>query len=165
MTERPIEYCYWVGERFLAGEYPRNRNGLDTFDKLDALLEAGVTLFADLTEEGELLPYANWLESIDHQRFPIPDTGTPRSPEQTCEILDAIDNHLGNGGMVYLHCWGGVGRTGAIVGCWLARHNGYDGKAALNRLGELWKENPKSKWRNSPENPWQVEYILNWRER
>lgn len=32
--------------------------------------------------------------------------------------------------MVYLHCWGGIGRTGTIVGCWLAR-NGFPGKAAL----------------------------------
>ena len=23
---------------------------------------------------------------------------------------------------VYVHCWGGVGRTGTVVGCWLVRH-------------------------------------------
>ena len=164
MKERPIDNCYWVEDRFLAGEYPRSRNGPDTFDKLDALLAEGVTLFVDLTEEGELLPYSNWLGAVDHKRFPIPDTGTPRSAEQTREILDAIDGHLSDGGKVYLHCWGGIGRTGTIVGCWLGRRNGYDGKAALERLGELWQQNPKSGWRGSPENPWQVDYVLNWRE-
>ncbi len=50
MNERPIEYCYWVGDRFLAGEYPRSKNGPDTFDKLDGLLNEGVTLFVNLTE-------------------------------------------------------------------------------------------------------------------
>ncbi len=25
-------------------------------------------------------------------------------------------------GAVYVHCWGGVGRTGTVVGCWLLRH-------------------------------------------
>ena len=164
MKERPIDYCYWVDDRFLAGEYPRSKNGPDTFDKLDALVNEGVTLFVDLTEEGELLPYANWLETASHKRFPIPDTSTPRSPEQTCDILNAIDDHLGKGGKVYLHCWGGIGRTGTIVGCWLARRNGYDGGAALNRLRELWKENPKSSMADTPERHHQVEYILNWRE-
>lgn len=164
MRERPIEYCYWVDDRFLAGEYPRNKNGPDTFDKLDALLNEGVTLFVDLTEEGELLPYANWLKAATHKRFPIPDTSTPRSPAQTRDILNAIDDHLAEGGKVYLHCWGGVGRTGTIVGCWLARRNMYDGDAALTRLNELWQRNPKSGWRCSPENPWQVNYILKWRE-
>ena len=164
MRDRPIEYCYWVDDRFLAGEYPRSKNGPDTFDKLDALIDEGITLFVDLTEEGELLPYANWLERASHQRFPIPDTSTPRSPEQTRDILDAINGHLGQGGKVYLHCWGGIGRTGTIVGCWLARKNNSDGEAALKRLDELWQQNPKSGWRCSPENPWQVDYILNWRE-
>ena len=118
MKKLPIEYCYQVSDRFLAGEYPRTKTGQNVFDKLDALLEAGVTLFVDLTEEGELLPYANWLESAEHLRFPIPDSGIPRSSEQTREILDAIDGHLSKCGKVYLHCWGG-GQT--IVGCWLAR--------------------------------------------
>ena len=40
---RPIENCYWVEPgRFLAGEYPRNRDGEAVFAKLDALTAAGV---------------------------------------------------------------------------------------------------------------------------
>ena len=31
---------------------------------------------------------------------------------------------------MYLHCWGGVGRTGTVVGCWLVRH-GRTGDEAL----------------------------------
>ena len=161
---KPIHHSYWVVDgKFLAGEYPRNKSGEDAYEKLDALQDAGVTLFVDLTEEGELLAYANRLESAGHLRFPIPDSGTPRSWEQTRDILDAIDGHLSKDGKVYLHCWGGIGRTGTIVGCWLARH-GYPGDAALTRLDELWKENPKSSWRGSPENPGQIDYVRNWRE-
>ena len=37
-------------------------------------------------------------------------------------MLDAIDDQLENGGNVYVHCWGGKGRTGTVVGCWLIRH-------------------------------------------
>ena len=164
MKERPIKYCYWVTDQLLAGEYPRSKNGPDEFEKLDALLAEGVTLFVDLTEQGELLPYANRIDPDQHQRFGIPDTSTPKCADQTTDILNTIDDHLGNGGKVYLHCWGGIGRTGTIIGCWLTRHNGYDGEAALKQLRELWQENPKSAWSESPENEWQRGYVRNWRE-
>lgn len=78
-------------------------------------------------------------------------------------ILDAIDAQISNGRPVYLHCWGGVGRTGTIVGCWLARH-GYAGNAALERLRELWSACPKSADRVSPEKLCQQRYVRDWQE-
>jgi hypothetical protein len=53
-----------------------------------------------------------------------------------------------------------VGRTGTVVGCWLARH-GFEGKAALKELHRLWMQCAKSLKRRSPE---QEEYIINWQE-
>jgi protein-tyrosine phosphatase len=70
---------------------------------------------------------------------------------------------LAQGQNVYVHCWGGVGRTGAIICCWLARH-GYDGAAAVEKLRELWKACPKSRLRSSPETFEQERYILDWNE-
>ena len=46
----------------------------------------------------------------------------PRSQQQTAGILDAIDKALEDGKNVYVHCWGGIGRDGTVVGCWLVRH-------------------------------------------
>ena len=88
---------------------------------------------------------------------------SPKSSKVTVAILDAIDYHIEQGHIVYLHCWGGVGRTGVIVGCWLARH-GYKGQAALDRLQNLWRKCPKSAYRNSPETREQEQYILRWEE-
>ena len=165
MTERPIENCYWVVPgKVLAGEYPRDLN--NAISKLDRLTRAGVTTFIDLTVDRELKPYAPLLEGrASHQRFPIRDMSTPRSPERTSAALDAIDEHIRNGeGVAYVHCWGGTGRTGTIVGCWLVRH-GRTGEAALARLAELWKTNPKSSRRPvSPERESQRDYVRNWRE-
>jgi len=87
----------------------------------------------------------------------------PRSKEGAVSILDAIDSHISQGRTVYVHCWGGVGRTGLIVGCWLTR-NGGDGKSALLRLRELWQECPKSVSRISPETREQERYILDWKK-
>ena len=166
---RPIEHCYWVatGElpgRLLAGEYPRNKDEASSRVKLAQLVAAGVTAFIDLTESDEgLAPYAQLLDGASHQRFPIRDVSVPGTPELTIAALDAIDQHLAEGRTVYVHCWGGVGRTGTIIGCWLARH-GELGDAALERLGELWQANPKSCYRQSPETGEQRRYVRDWRE-
>jgi len=66
--------------------------------------------------------------------------------------------------MVYVHCWGGVGRTGLVIGCWLSRHCG-DGAAGLIRLRELWRHYAKSANRRSPETKEQERYIIDWKER
>ena len=132
------------------------------------MTDAGVSAFIDLTEAGEttrvdtLKPYAQWLQHGIHRRFPIPDGSVPDSPAVTTVILDTIDEHLAAGRTVYVHCWGGVGRTGVIVGCWLARH-GRRGEEALERLRQLWRRNPKSLHRpSSPERPEQEEYVRCW---
>ncbi len=161
---QPIENCYWVAPgQFLAGEYPRNFDDESSPAKLAALAEAGIAAFIDLTEEGELRPYSQWLnpETQSHQRFPIRDLSTPATVDLTTAILDTIDDHIANGRPVYLHCWGGVGRTGTIVGCWLARH-GCPGAAALDRLRELWAQCPKSCSKESPERPAQRQYVRDW---
>ncbi len=170
MVERPITYCYWVVPgKLLAGEYPRDLDEATSRAKIDALVGAGVTAFVDLTEAGEgLLPYAYLLDAhtgkgVMHERFPIRDVSTPRSQQATVATLDAIDAYLAQGRTVYVHCWGGIGRTGTIVGCWLARH-GYVGEHALVRLRVLWQACPKSAWRQSPETDAQEQYVIEWNE-
>ena len=167
----PIEMCYWViPGKLLAGEYPRTPDEQSSKEKLAALIDAGVSAFIDLTEPYEpashgepMKPYDSLLDGLSHQQFGIRDQSIPASSELTKAALDAIDAHLAAGETVYVHCWGGVGRTGTIVGCWLARH--YEpGQAALNRLQELWGKNPKSLTRCSPENAEQARYILEWNE-
>jgi protein-tyrosine phosphatase len=68
-------------------------------------------------------------------RDPIVDLGTTTIPHMT-RILDDVDAALDAGGSVYVHCWGGIGRTGTVVGCWLVRH-GLDGGDPLGRIAEL----------------------------
>ena len=171
MTKRPIENCYWVTpNQLLAGEYPLDIREDSSQGKTDALIKAGITSFIDLTEENEgLLPYDQLLNTspsaaITYQRFPVRDFSVPRSHEFAAEILDAIDSCIKNGETVYLHCLGGVGRTGVVVGCWLSRQ-GLSQGSALDRLRELWKQSPMSAVRQSPETPEQEQYILQWKEK
>lgn len=105
---------YWVlPGRLLAGPYPSAHN-------IQALREAGVGVVVDFTEEGELAPYS--LEGgMRAVRKPIRDFSVPSEAEMV-DILDSIDSELEAGSVVYLHCRGGIGRSGTVAGCLLARH-------------------------------------------
>lgn len=167
---RLIPESYWVIEsRLLAGEYP----GLPDIElarkRIDALLEAGFDLFIDLTCPGETWPYTNILLEeariygleVSHRRFPIGDFGLP-APGQMNSILDTIDEGLYAGHKIYLHCWGGIGRTGTTVGCYLVRH-GVTGEEALDQLSVWWRGVPKSRYHPySPETPEQMNFVQHW---
>jgi protein-tyrosine phosphatase len=99
------------------------------------LVGAGVTLFLDLTHEGELEPYASLVdEPLRYVNRSIRDFSIPSS-EELVATLDEIDAEIAGGGIVYVHCWAGCGRTGVVVGSWLVRH-GVDPKEALRRIAD-----------------------------
>lgn len=169
--QQPIENCYWVEPgRLLAGEYPCVAHDMTALVRLNALVHAGVRSFINLTETHEgLFPYASLFGQCDeagdltHERFGIRDAGVPRSHKHVATILNAIDRRLASGRVVYVHCRGGIGRTGVIVGCWLARH-GHPGDQALARLRELWRACPRSADVTVPETEDQARYIVEWTE-
>ncbi|MDZ7855084.1 protein-tyrosine phosphatase family protein [Sphaerotilus sp.] len=153
--------------RFHAGEYPGAATEAQARVKVQAMVDAGVQVFIDLTQERELAPYAHLLPAgIHHERHAIRDVSVPANAEVTRGALDAIDRHLAAGRQVYLHCWGGIGRTGVIVGCWLATQQAVTGEAALQQLAQLWSTCPKSKRRpHSPETEQQRRYVVDWAAR
>jgi ADP-ribosylglycohydrolase len=144
---RPNLNTYWVVPRkFLAGEYPGDEDPGKAREKINRFFEVGVRHFVDLTENGELIPYEVILSegsraaniTATYQRFPIRDISVPSDAEHLAEILFAIDRRIRQGGIVYVHCRGGVGRTGLVVACWLQEH----GRTPDSALGEL-----SAKWR------------------
>ena len=174
MTEliRPVRESYWVKPgRFLAGEYPAAPFIGRARARIGGLLDIGINTFIDLTIPKELPPYLPVLNEqarlrdieAQHKRFPILDRHIPTQATMT-EILDTIDDALAEGRNVYVHCWGGIGRTGTTVGCYLVRH-GLTGEQAVAQLAEWWKDVPKSAYTpRSPETDLQVEFILQWED-
>jgi rhodanese/phosphatase family protein len=154
-----LEGCYWVEEgRLLAGPYPHAR------DRITRLRNLGVTLFVDLTEAGEYgsLPYDGLLgDGVRAVRRPMRDFAAPPRA-QVRDVLDLIDAELADGGVVYLHCYGGLGRTGTVVGCYLVRHGTPPGDtlAAIGRL----RADSGTADRPSPESEEQRRLVESWRD-
>ena len=170
---RPIPESYWVEPgRFLAGEYPGLRyDEAQTRQRLTAFLNAGFDTFIDLTTENERQPYFSMLSEeaeyegreIRHRRFSFPDFHVP-SHEMMVATLDALDAALAEGRKVYLHCVGGIGRTGMTVGCYLVRR-GKTGEQALRQLAEWWQAVPKrAHFPRSPETDTQEQFIRDWKD-
>jgi hypothetical protein len=95
-----------------------------------------VTLIVDLTHESDrLAPYASHVGTpLRRVNVPVRDLHAPKL-DDLIPTLDLIDEEIGAGGLVYIHCWGGCGRTGAVVASWLVKQ-GWTAEEALDRYAD-----------------------------
>lgn len=174
---RPIPNSYWATPSLVACEFPYCPNPTpvarqQTRQKLDNLLIAGVRTFIDLTEPNELYPYYPHLASrctslgidvkeVEYHNFPIRDRGLPPSTDFVRDILDILRDNENRGRISAVHCRGGIGRTGLIVGCWLVERGlAKDGEHALRLIADQWKWVEKYKrYPCSPETGPQFEFV------
>jgi len=170
-----VERSYWViPGKLLAGPYPSCPDPGLAHEKLKNLLHCGIRHLIDLTEAQEVdlygggcLRYGELLAGlaselgveVEHTRISISDMSTP-STRRMRLILEAIDASLARDRPVYLHCWGGIGRTGTVVGCFLVRR-GLSGEEALERIRELRRGLPAEQ-EPSPSTEEQRELVRTW---
>lgn len=175
MIPAPLVQTWWVEpELLLAGRYPGNPDEVEMRANMQCLLDAGVRCFINLQQPGEMSslgyfkPYEHAAKQcacpmdvhLDFHRFPIPDMGRTDTTTMTA-ILKVIQQSIQAKRCVYVHCWGGHGRTGMVVGCWL-REQGMAPEEALKRIQELRRNDPILREWESPQTWEQVEMITNW---
>ena len=173
----PFPRAYWVAPGLMAGCYPGADDEEEAETRLRSLLDAGMRHFISLMESGE----PTWAEkpfvsyeaqmralademgiTVTFNRMPIADMSIPSEAHME-RILSLIDRHIGNDRPVYVHCWGGRGRTGTVVGCYLARHGYALGQKTLDLIVALRKETEDAE-AASPETHEQAEMVLGWGE-
>ncbi|MCW1922581.1 hypothetical protein OKA05_08445 [Luteolibacter arcticus] len=159
---------YQVHDGLFAGEYPGSLAPEVTEDRLKFLIGKGVQTFIDLTTSHDRLdPYEPVLrelgEGLTRHSHEIPDLGVPTSPEVMRGILDLLRAELDAGRVCYVHCWGGIGRTGTVIGCWL-KESGMDAAAALDEVQRRYAAGmPKAIHHpRSPQTPQQIRYVEEW---
>ncbi len=172
-TTAPTSSSYWVVPGFLlCGAYPGAQDPEERRSKVQALVDAGVQTFVNLMEEDEtnyagepFSPYAalarEFCPDVQCIRYPIKDLSVP-SPADMAVILAAIDEALAAKRPVYVHCWGGVGRTGTVIGCWLLRHGHAISGNVLDILMDLRKQDRERRHRMSPETAEQQRFVKRW---
>ncbi len=174
----PYSRSYWVVPgKLMAGCYPGSDNKDDAHQKLKGLLDHGIRHVINLMEENEkdhsgnpFFPYKEQMATISESmactvsfdRMPIKDLWIPTRIEM-CRILDRIDECLENNKPVYVHCWGGRGRVGTVVGCYLARHGYAVDRKILGIIQQIRKDTEDSHL-ESPERPQQEDMVLSWVE-
>jgi protein-tyrosine phosphatase len=140
-----VVHAWWVQPgQVMAGEDPGHPDRARRSEaKINLLVDAGIRTFVDLTTPADgVALYDQTLAEVAKHRglhlrrlaFPIPDVSVI-ADDKYPDITDAIDKSLERGG-VFVHCWGGAGRTGTVIGCLLAEQ-GLSNDQVLSRLAEL----------------------------
>src|SRR5215510_13004918 len=136
---------YWVvPNKLLAGEYPVSYSDDEAIDRIAALLDDGVRSFVDLTESDDWKAYDTLLAvlaeerglDVRYRRMAIRDRDVP-TRDHMAAVLAHIDSEIREGRPVYVHCLGGIGRTGTVVGCWMVEKESRAPADALARIAEL----------------------------
>ncbi|OBB19765.1 serine/threonine protein phosphatase [Mycolicibacterium setense] len=140
-----VLHAWWVQpNRLLAGEYPGATTPENAQAKIRVLLDAGIDTVIDLTTEGDrLTPYRELLRAAAENSgrtalyfaHPIPDYGVIDDAGYDA-ILARIHSELDAGRNLYVHCWGGKGRTSTVIGCLLAE-SGLSYDDVIARIAEL----------------------------
>ena len=137
-------HAWWVEpHRILAGEFPGHPSPRRAAAKIGLLLDAGIRTFVDLTTPDDRLePYEAMLSLAASERrldvrrhnIGIPDLGVADDTVYD-DLIALIRSESARGG-VFVHCWGGVGRTGTVIGCLLAA-DGLSYSEVHSRLASL----------------------------
>jgi hypothetical protein len=153
----PVE-LYWVLESpaLLAGmQYPRSAF------PWAALNAVGFRYLVSL-EPGSFDPAPLSL-LFSEQLQDLVSGGPPRDEEgerkKISHAVRATVNAIETGEGVVVHCVGGRGRTGTVIGCVL-REIGISSDEVITFLDQIHKTRGKSGW---PESPWQAKLVRGWK--
>ena len=182
----PTPYCNWViKDRVMAGGYPACLDDEENDELLTVLLrDMGIDTFVCLQSEvWPDVPDAAWRAGraprpytrdirrlmssgrdalpnakIDFLHLPIVD-GSVTSDDLVDRFCDDLIGKVLSGRRLYVHCWGGHGRTGTIIAVMLGRMYDVTTAQALARTQQLHDVRRHPQNVGSPSTPVQVAQV------
>ena len=116
----------WVAHGVLGCAYPRTERALA------ALSGGGVRLLVNLHERPHD-PARLRRHGLGEVHLPVRDFAAP-TPEQMEYGVAAIAGAVASGEAAAVHCGGGLGRTGALLACYLVSSEGLGTEEAIGRV-------------------------------
>jgi protein-tyrosine phosphatase len=123
----------------VAGQYPGSRGRITHTLKMAGIVNLEIDTIVNLMELDELERFTPYHIALKHvipnlkiHHLPIRDMDIP-DDQMLQTILDTMENDIENGKRVYVHCWGGHGRTGTVIGSWLVKE-GMSADEALDQI-------------------------------
>lgn len=156
-VDSPREF-YWVlkdpaplaGMRYPSAQFPWSTVAAAGFQRVVSL-EPGSYDPSPLS-----ILFAKRLEDLYHGR---PPTDPDRQRHLIRDAVAGVVGALRSGEGVVVHCEGGRGRSGTVIGCAL-RELGWGGSAVINYLDRLHRARATDGW---PEAPWQAKLVRDYR--
>jgi protein-tyrosine phosphatase len=166
----PFKKSYWIlPGKLLVGEVPTGMSLPETKEKLNGLKNLNVSVIINLMEDDETNREGDLFYNYEEDalklgmktfRFSIEDVSIP-SKELMDSIINQMHKSIQNNDTIYVHCWGGVGRTGTVVGCFLKKFKYATNENVFEFIDYL-KRTSAMNERMSPETSEQMNFVLNW---
>jgi len=150
------------------GQYPGAWDAMEPPNRIKEFAGLGITTSICLMEQKELLLFSPYQEDMTEINpafkwinYPIVDMSVP-TKDLMVEILNKIDELIAAKEKIYVHCFGGHGRAGTVIGCWLKRH-GFKNQQIYLKLA-YWRDKTLFGKTSSPQGAEQFAMINNWQK-
>jgi protein-tyrosine phosphatase len=174
MKNNLLKFYEVIANQLFAGETISSLNLITRNSKMKQIFDLGITTIINLTEENEINFQGAALVSYDKDliefyeksnkkieliKFPIQDGNIPDKSDLN-RLLEIIRSKIQLNEKIYIHCRGGIGRTGVIIGSILIDLKLVSKNDVLLKINDLKKKSLLPK-RQSPETDKQIKFLIN----